>query len=177
MNTLLSLTKEARKAVADVRHHLTMISMILAMALFLFSCDLLGLSDSESLGSKLHGTWNVYKAEVVKDGETMTVDVDSRDKAIEYFNQFVFKDEGECKLGYYDFVGNADYDGHAIYRWTVIRGVYSYNDNTIISHCEDAVCRLTYNDDNNTLCGEIRISEKDGTTIKVYLKKISTCYL
>ena len=121
----------------------------------------------------LQGTWCAYKAEVDNNGEIVIIDVNNDNEYKELYRQFVFTDEDICYASSYAFLYHAVGDGPYIYRWTRIKGIYSYDDDSVICTCEDTVYRFSYNKRDGIL---ILFLDDNATPMKVYLKKVSACY-
>jgi hypothetical protein len=151
------------------------IMCVAVMTLPFIGCNWDEIYESE-VGYGLQGTWAVYKADVVVNGEVLSVDVNNYNEYKGLYRHLGLKSEGECYMKYNDYVGYSYFEGD-IYRWTRVPGVYSSEDDVVIVRCEEDVYEFSHNEDDNILCGEVPFHGKGDITVKVYLKKISKCYL
>lgn len=163
------------KAILNLKTRWMLTIMCAAVALTFTGCDWDEPDESE-IEYGLKGTWAVYKADIVVDGEILSVEVNNHNEYKGLYRYLGLKSEGECYVKYNDFVGYSYFDGN-IYRWTRVPGLYSSEDDMVVVRCEEGVYEFSHNEDDNILYGEIPFLGKGDGTVKVYLKKISKCYL
>lgn len=148
---------------------------VAVMALILYSCDLENVYDSE-VGHGLPGTYVVYKADIVKDGEIVSVEVNNYNEYKGLYRYVGLNGNGDCYMKYNVFLWYSAFDGY-VYRLTRVFGVYSTEGEKVIVRCKDEIFEFSHNKVDNTLCGEIPFFGKGDTPVRVYLKKVSKCYL
>ena len=163
------------KNISSKTIQLLAIMCVIVMVIILYSCDRVDVYNSE-VGHVLPGTYVVYKADVVKDGETVSVEVDNYNEYKGLYRYIGLNGNGDCYMKYNDFLWYSDFDGY-VYRLTRVFGVYSTEGEKVIVRFKDEIFEFSHNKEENILCGEIPFLGKGDTPVRVYLKKVSKCYL
>ena len=163
------------KNISSKTIQLLAIMCVIVMVIILYSCDRVDVYNSE-VGHVLPGTYVVYKADVVKDGETVSVEVDNYNEYKGLYRYIGLNGNGDCYMKYNDFLWYSDFDGY-VYRLTRVFGVYSTEGEKVIVRCKGEIFEFSHNKEENILCGEIPFLGKGDTPVRVYLKKVSKCYL